>query len=152
MFRIIKIRTMRSCDSQFTTVTRSDDPRITGLGHIVRKCKIDELPQFINVFAGSMSIVGPRPDVPGFADNLTGLDKSVLCLRPGITGVASLAFRNEESLLSLQPNPEKHNLEVMFPEKTRLNLLYIENYSILRDVGYILETLTGIVLVKNDGR
>ena len=99
-----------------------------------------------------MSFVGPRPDVRGFADNLVGVDASVLNIRPGITGVASLKFRNEEELLANQTNPETYNTDIIYPEKTRLNLLYIQNYCFLNDVGYILETITGIVFVRNDGR
>lgn len=151
-FRVIKIRSMVKSDSDSTTVTTKNDTRITKYGSLMRGLKIDELPQLINVLTGKMSIVGPRPDVPGFADLLTGRDASILNLRPGITGVASLAFKNEEVLLSNQKNPESYNSQYIYPEKTRLNIKYIENYSFLKDLGYTLETITGIVFIKNDGR
>ena len=99
-----------------------------------------------------MSLIGPRPDVPGFADKLTGMDRTILSVRPGISGVASLAFRSEEELLANQPDPETYNAEVVYPEKTRLNLIYIAQYSVIRDIGYILESITGVKFVKNDGR
>jgi len=152
VFKIIKLRTMRVNKNITTTVTTKNDSRITTIGSIVRKLKIDEFPQFINVLLGSMSFVGPRPDVKGFADKLTGLDVAVLHIRPGITGVSSLAFRDEEELLSNQEDPDAYNRVVIYPEKTRLNVLYIKHYSFFRDIGYILETLTGFTFVKNDGR
>jgi len=152
LFKVIKIRTMRSTESENTTVTIAHDTRITRIGKFLRKYKIDELPQLINVVKGEMSLIGPRPDVPGFADKLTGMDRTILSVRPGISGVASLAFRSEEELLANQPDPETYNAEVVYPEKTRLNLIYIAQYSVIRDIGYILESITGVKFVKNDGR
>lgn len=141
LFRVIKIRTMRDIPSLTTTVTRTGDPRITRLGRFFRKTKIDELPQLLNVLAGQMSFVGPRPDVPGFADRLRGEDRIVLSVRPGITGPATLRFRNEEELLAGRADPEAYNREVVFPEKVRLNREYVANYSFWRDFVYIYQTV-----------
>ena len=143
LFKTIKVRTMRDVASIDTTVTTAGDPRITSLGRFFRRTKIDELPQLINVFFGQMSFVGPRPDVPGFADILTGEDRIVLTIRPGITGPATLRYRNEEELLAAQPEPEKYNREVIFPDKVRINRAYIENYSFWTDIKYILMTIFG---------
>jgi lipopolysaccharide/colanic/teichoic acid biosynthesis glycosyltransferase len=122
-------------------VTTSNDPRITAIGRFFRRTKIDELPQLINVLFGQMGFVGPRPDVPGFADELCGADRIILTVRPGITGPATLRFRNEEEELAAQPDPERFNREVIFVEKVRLNREYVENFSLLKDVRYILLTL-----------
>lgn len=142
-FRVVKIKTMRPDTSLTTTVTRSGDPRITPLGRFFRKTKLDELPQLWNVLLGQMSFVGPRPDVPGFADALAGSDRGVLSLRPGITGPATLAYRDEEELLAAQPDPERYNREVIYPDKVRLNLEYIRDWSLLGDIRYILQTVFG---------
>jgi lipopolysaccharide/colanic/teichoic acid biosynthesis glycosyltransferase len=142
-FKTIKIRTMRDFPHVQTTVTTDRDPRITSLGRFFRKTKIDELPQLINVLLGEMSFVGPRPDVPGFADTLTGSDRLILSVRPGITGPATLCFRDEEALLAAQPDPERYNRDVVYPEKVRLNRFYIENYRFSDDVRYIFQTLFG---------
>lgn len=141
-FRLIKIRTMRDLPSFDTTVTTSDDPRITGLGRLLRRTKIDELPQLINVFLGQMSFVGPRPDVPGFADTLSGEDRIILSVRPGITGPATLKYRNEEEILSRQADPEKYNREVIYPDKVRMNREYVEHYSLWKDMKYIFQTIS----------
>ena len=143
LFKVIKIRTMRDIPNVNTTVTRENDLRITRLGRFWRKTKIDELPQLINVLLGQMSFVGPRPDVPGFADQLTGPDRIILTVRPGITGPATLRFRNEEQLLAQQDDPEAYNREVIWPEKVRLNREYVENYSFRQDIKYIFQTLFG---------
>ena len=142
-FNVMKIRTMRDIPSIDTTVTASNDLRITPFGRFLRKTKIDELPQLINVFLGQMSFVGPRPDVPGFADKLVGEDRIILSVRPGITGPATLAYRKEEELLAGQDDPEKYNNEVIFPNKVRLNREYVENYSFCKDIKYIYQTLLG---------
>ncbi|MFC1819120.1 sugar transferase [Thermodesulfobacteriota bacterium] len=141
IFKVIKIRTMRPSSDISTTVTTSKDVRITILGKFFRKTKIDELPQFINVLLGQMSFVGPRPDVVGFADKLTGKDKIILSVKPGITSPATLKFRNEEELLAQQKNPEHYNATVIYPEKVRLHIEYIETYSLWKDVLCILQTL-----------
>lgn len=140
-FKVIKIRTMRDIPSVNTTVTALNDPRITLLGRFFRKTKIDELPQLINVFLGQMSFVGPRPDVAGFADKLMREDRIILSVRPGITGPATLKYREEEELLAAQDDPEKFNDEVIFPDKVRLNREYVVNYSFWKDIQYIYQTI-----------
>ena len=142
-FMVIKIHTMRYVPSINTTVTTTHDPRITPLGRFFRKAKIDELPQLINVFFGHMSFVGPRPDVPGFADKLSGDDRVILSVRPGITSPATLKYKNEEVILAAQDDPEKYNREIIFPDKVRLNREYVENYSFVKDIKYIFQTIFG---------
>jgi len=143
LFKLVKIRTMRSSNSINTTVTTVNDSRITRLGRFFRKTKIDELPQLLNVLIGHMSLVGPRPDVPGFADQLKGEQKIILDIKPGITGPATLAYRDEEELLASVSDPEKYNEEVIFPDKVRMNMEYIKNYSLSGDVRYIIATIFG---------
>ena len=141
IFKLIKIRTMRKVPDFNTTVTTDRDPRITKAGRFFRKTKIDELPQLINVLKGDMSFVGPRPDVPGYADKLTGDDRVILSVRPGITGPATLKYRNEEDILSEQDDPEKYNNEVIWPDKVRINKEYVNNYSFWKDLKYIYKTI-----------
>lgn len=143
IFRVIKLRTMRSDEGLTTTVTTGHDPRITRIGRFFRRTKLDELPQLINVLKGDMSFVGPRPDVPGYADALEGADRVILTVRPGITGPATLAYRNEEALLAAVPDPEAYNREVIYPDKVRLNRAYVENWSFWRDLVYIWRTVFG---------
>lgn len=140
-FNVIKIRTMRPQGGSLSTITTATDPRVTRLGRFWRKTKIDELPQLFNVLVGQMSVVGPRPDVPGFADRLQGKDRIILELRPGITGPATLAYRDEEALLASVPDPERYNRETIYPEKVRINREYLQNWSFWRDICYILQTL-----------
>jgi len=142
-FRVIKLRTMR-CDPELTTtVTTSTDTRITLAGRFLRRTKLDELPQVINVVKGDMSFVGPRPDVRGFADTLEGPNRIILTVRPGITGPATLKYRNEEELLAGQSHPERYNREVIYPDKVRLNRQYVENYSFFKDLWYLMLTILG---------
>ena len=141
-FTIFKLRTMRS-GSTASSVTVSGDPRVTRLGRLWRRFKIDELPQLFNVLIGQMSFVGPRPDVPGFADQLKGEDRIILTVRPGITGPATLKYRNEEELLASVADPDDYNREVIFPDKLRLNREYVENWSFARDIRYIWATISG---------
>lgn len=140
-FRLIKIRTMRPASTPGTTVTAANDPRITGLGRILRASKLDELPQLINVLRGDMSFVGPRPDVAGFADRLAGNDRVVLSVRPGITGPATLKYRDEEAILAGQADPERYNAEHIFPDKVRINREYVENYRFSTDLRLLAQTL-----------
>ena len=127
-----------------TSVTVSDDPRISRSGRIFRNTKIDELPQLINVLLGHMSLVGPRPDVPGFADKLEGAERELfLSVRPGITGPATLKYRDEEALLAEVEDAEAYNRDVIFPDKVRINLEYVENWSFINDLKYIWRTLAG---------
>ncbi|KXJ43828.1 sugar transferase [Marinobacter sp. C18] len=140
-FRVVKIKTMRPVASFDTTVTSRVDPRITPLGAFFRRTKIDELPQLWNVFVGDMSFVGPRPDVPGFADQLQGEERAMLSIRPGITGPATLKYRDEEEILAAQANPEAYNRDVIWPDKVRINLDYIRDWSLRLDVQYIFQTV-----------
>ena len=139
LFKVVKLRTMRPIEG--TTVTLANDARITPLGAILRRYKLDELPQLWNVLIGDMSFVGPRPDVPGFVDQLTGADCEILMLRPGITGPATLKYRNEEKLLAEVDDPERYNYEVIWPDKVKINLEYMNTWSFWKDVGYIIKTV-----------
>lgn len=139
LFKVVKLRTMRPVEG--TTVTQAGDPRITRLGEKLRRYKLDELPQLWNVLIGNMSFVGPRPDVPGFMDQLTGSDRKILMLRPGITGPATLKYRNEEKLLAGVDDPERFNAEVIWPDKVRINLEYLNHWSFRKDIGYIVKTV-----------
>ena len=141
IFHVVKIKTMRPIASFETTVTLRGDPRITRLGAFLRRTKIDELSQLWNVLLGDMSLVGPRPDVPGFADKLQGEERAMLAIRPGITGPATLKYRNEEELLAAQSDPDAYNRDVIWPDKVRINLKYIRDWSLRRDLQYILETV-----------
>jgi len=124
-------------------VSVAGESRITPLGAQLRKYKLDELPELWNVLLGEMSFVGPRPDVPGYADTLTGEDCDVLKLRPGITGPASLKYRNEEDILAKMDDPLKYNDEVIFPDKVRINLYYLHHYSFIKDIEMIFATVLG---------
>lgn len=141
LFNIVKLRTMKDIPGIDTTNTRGDDPRITPFGRFLRKFKLDELPQLFNVLIGRMSFVGPRPDVPGYADRLKGDDRIILSVRPGITGPATLFFRDEEKLLSEQSDPDRYNNEVIYPQKVQLNRKYIKQYRFSKDIEYIWNTL-----------
>ena len=141
VFRVVKIKTMRPVVNFETTVTRRGDPRITPLGAFFRRTKIDELPQLWNVLLGDMSFVGPRPDVPGFADRLKGEAALMLSIRPGITGPATLKYRDEEGILAQQDEPDFYNRDVIWPDKVRINLEYIRSWSLRLDIQYILQTV-----------
>ena len=116
----------------------------------MRKYKLDELPELWNVLIGDMSFVGPRPDVPGYADKLKGEERNILQLRPGITGPASMKYRNEEELLALQDDPQKYNDEVIYPDKTRINLFYLNHYSFFKDIKMIICTVLGKKMKYNN--
>ncbi len=140
LFTIIKFRTMR-VNVDNNTVTAADDHRITSLGAMLRKWKIDELPELINVLTGDMSFVGPRPDVPGYADRLEGEDRRILELRPGITGPASLKYLNEEEILAGVDDPAEYNDRVIWPDKVRINLRYRERQSFTGDIKIMIHTV-----------
>ena len=142
LFTMYKFRTM-SPEGGGSTVSVAGDVRITPLGAKLRRYKLDELPQLWNVLRGDMSFVGPRPDVPGYADQLQGEDREMLQLRPGITVPASLKYRNEEEILASVPDPERYNDEVIFPDKVRINRYYLHHYSFWTDLRIIIATLTG---------
>lgn len=141
LFKLIKIKSMKKVAGVSTTNTAANDVRITKSGKFFRNTKIDELPQLINVLFGQMSFVGPRPDVAGYADKLEGKDRIMLSIRPGITGPASLKYKNEEELLSLQQNPEHFNDNVIWPDKVKINIDYVNNWSLKGDIMYILKTI-----------
>ena len=141
IFKIIKFRTMRVNHNNSLTITVENDVRITRIGKILRKYKIDEIPELINVLIGDMSFVGPRPDVPGYADLLKGNNRNILKLRPGITSKASIKYANEEQLLLDQQDPIAYNNDVIFPDKVKMNLNYYENNNIWIDIKIIFATL-----------
>lgn len=142
LFTMYKFRSM-TVGHGGSSVSVAGESRITPLGAKLRRYKLDELPELWNVLVGDMSFVGPRPDVPGYADALRGRDRDVLRLRPGITGPASLKYRDEEELLALQPDPQRYNDEVIFPDKVRINLYYLDNYSFIKDIQMIFCTVLG---------
>lgn len=152
LFRVCKVRTMRNAAGPATTVTKAGDARITSVGRLLRKMKLDELPQFFNVLVGHMSVVGPRPDVPGYADRLRGGDRALLTMRPGITGPASIYFRDEEELLGNSAEPEHYNDTVLWPFKVQINLEYVENYSFAEDVRLIADTAWPSLRCSNAAR
>lgn len=142
LFTMYKFRSM-SAHHSGSTVSVAGESRITPLGAKLRRYKLDELPELWNVLIGDMSFVGPRPDVPGYADKLEGDDRRVLQLRPGITGPASLKYRDEEVLLAGQANPQEFNDKVIYPDKVRINLYYLDHYSFLADIKMIFATVLG---------
>lgn len=150
LFTMHKFRTM-TMDHGGSSVSVAGESRITPLGAKLRKYKLDELPELWNVLIGDMSFVGPRPDVPGYADALVEEEREVLQLRPGITGPASLKYRNEEELLARVASdgidgyndPVKYNDEVIYPDKVRLNRYYLHHYSFWMDIKMIFATVLG---------
>lgn len=143
IFYVKKFRTMSVRSVEDSSITVAGDSRVTPIGGYLRRWKLDELPQLWNVLVGEMSLVGPRPDVPGYADKLQGDDRQLLLLRPGITGPATLAYRNEEEILAKVSDPVQYNNEIIYPDKVRINLEYMENCSLVQDLRYILETIGG---------
>lgn len=139
-FTLYKFRSM-VVDHTGSNVSVAGEARITPLGAKLRKYKLDELPQLWNVFIGDMSFVGPRPDVPGYADKLEGEESVILKLRPGITGPASLKYKNEEELLASVADPVKYNDEVIFPDKVKINMQYYYHWSFWGDIKYIAKTI-----------
>ena len=140
IFKIFKIRTMKYLEDE-NFITLKDDPRLTNVGKIFRKYHLDELPQLFNVLIGDMSFVGPRPDVAGYADLLQGDDRILLSVRPGITGPATIKFKNEDILLAKQIDPKKYNDMVIWQEKVKLNKAYVKNWSLLGDLNFIFQTI-----------
>lgn len=140
LFVIYKFRTMY-VNNELNTMTVKGDSRITSVGKILRKYKIDELPELWNILKGDMSFVGPRPDVPGYADLLKDENRNVLKLKPGITGPATLKYANEEEILASIKNPSDYYDKVIFPDKTKLNLDYYYNWSLWKDLKIIFFTI-----------
>jgi len=142
-FILFKIRTMRPDATIDTNVTTAHDPRITRIGSFLRRTKLDELPQLVNILLGEMSFVGPRPDVPEAYQGLAGADRRIFTIRPGMTGPASLAFSREEDDLANSDDPEAYNRDVIFPEKIRINLAYIDGQGFWNDIRILVSTLFG---------
>ena len=140
LFTMYKFRSMTVRHSG-ASVSVAGESRITPLGAVLRKYKLDELPELWNVLKGDMSFVGPRPDVPGYVDCLTGEEREVLKLKPGITGPASLKYRCEEEVLAKVEDPQKYNDEVIFPDKVRINKNYIKHWSFVLDMKIIIYTI-----------
>ena len=145
-FRIFKFRSMRIGSDKGSLVTIGGrDPRITRSGYFIRKYKLDELPQLINVFVGDMSLVGPRPEVRHYVDYWTPEQMHVLDVRPGITDPASIKFRNENELMGQAENPEDYYINVIMQEKIKLYLEYVENASFMYDLMLIFKTFKVII-------
>lgn len=141
-FKLLKFRTMRpNADRQGLLITVGDDDRITKIGHFLRKYKLDELPQFLNIIKGDMSVVGPRPEVRRYVDMYNERQLRVLSVRPGLTDYASIEYISESELLAKSDNPEKTYIEEVMPAKLELNLKYIEKQSIGEDIRLIFKTL-----------
>ncbi len=140
LFTMYKFRSMTVSHSG-SSISVAGESRITPLGAVLRKYKLDELPELWNVLIGNMSFVGPRPDVPGYADKLQGENRLILKLRPGITGPASLKYANEEEILATVNNPIKYNDEIIFPDKVRINLDYYYHHTFVGDIKLIFQTI-----------
>ena len=140
LFTMYKFRSM-SVGHGGSSVSVAGESRITQLGAKLRKYKLDELPELWNVLIGDMSFVGPRPDVPGYADKLVGEDRLILKLRPGSTGPASLKYSNAEEILAKVDDPVKYNDEVIFPDKVKINLDYYYHHSFIGDIKLIFKTI-----------
>ena len=144
-FQIIKLRTMTSRYEINYHITTKNDPRVTKLGRFLRKYKLDEFPQLFNILKGEMSFVGPRPDLESFVFLIPLKEREIiLSVKPGITSLATLKFRDEESILSKEKNPIDYNNEILIPEKTKLNIEYIKKQSIMNDISIIFKTIFSI--------
>lgn len=145
-FRLFKFRSMRvGSDRKGLITVGGHDPRITRSGYFIRKYKLDELPQLINVFTGDMSLVGPRPEVRKYVDLYTPEQRHVLDVRPGITDPASIRYRNENELLGAADDPERYYVDVIMPDKLRINLDYVTNQSFGHDLKIIFQTFAAIL-------
>lgn len=145
-FRIFKFRSMvADAEKLGASSTSDDDARITRPGKFIRRWKLDELPQLINVLVGDMSLVGPRPQVPWAVELYTEEQKRLLDVRPGITDEASIRFRNEGEILRGYPDPDAAYLELIAPEKVRLGLAYVDEHSFLGDLRIILKTIAAML-------
>lgn len=137
-FKIYKFRTL---NGKYESSITSNKMKISPWGKFLRKYGIDEIPQLINILNGTMSFVGPRPDVEGYADELKGEDRIILNVKPGITGPAQIKYKNEQEILDLQKNPKKYNDEVLWKDKVLINKEYVKNQSLATDIIYILKTI-----------
>ena len=143
LFRIYKIRTLRDNSEDAGSVTVADDERILPFGKWLRESKVDTFLELINILIGDMSFVGPRPDVPGYADKLEGDDRVILKMRPGLTGPASIKYRHEDKILAQQADPQRYNDEVIWPDKVKINKEYYNNWSVWLDVTILWKTIFG---------
>lgn len=144
-FNLLKFRTMQSnSDKSGLLTVGNDDKRITKVGSFLRKYKIDEFPQFINILKGDMSIVGPRPEVRKYVDLYSTEQLRVLSVRPGLTDYASIRYVNENEILAASPNPEQTYIDEVMPDKLKLNLKYIDNFSVKEDIKIIFQTIIAI--------
>lgn len=145
-FRIFKFRTMVvDADKKGLQITVGRDNRITRMGAFLRRTKLDELAQLINVFLGDMSFVGPRPEVPRYVNLYTPYQRQVLLVRPGITDYASIAYRNENDLLAGAEDPERMYIDVIMPDKIELNMKYLREISPMADLKLIFGTIAAVV-------
>lgn len=145
-FRLFKFRTMRPGSEAGGQITVGErDPRITGIGYFLRKTKLDELPQLINILFGDMSVVGPRPEVPRYVALYSASQRKVLSVRPGLTSLASIAFINENEVLGRSSDPERTYVEELMPAKLELDLKYVQERSLLLDLRVIFGTLAGLL-------
>lgn len=143
LFRIFKIRTLADNSEAGGSVTIAGDERVLPFGRWLRESKVDTFLELINILIGDMSFVGPRPDVPGYADKLVGDDRRILAMRPGLTGPASIKYRHEDRILAQQDDPQRYNDEVIYPDKVKINLEYYENWSVWRDISILWQTIFG---------
>jgi lipopolysaccharide/colanic/teichoic acid biosynthesis glycosyltransferase len=140
-FQLLKFRTMRpGSEAKGQITVGSRDPRVTGIGQLLRKTKCDELPQLLNVLVGDMSVVGPRPEVPKYVAMYTPDQRRVLSVRPGITGPASIEYINENELLGRSSDPERTYIEEVMPAKLAIDMRYVENMSLMADLKIIGST------------
>lgn len=137
LFYMFKLRTLKAGKHSLGAL----DDHASAYGRFLRRRKLDELPQLFNVLLGDMSFVGPRPDVQGFADVLTGDDRVILKVKPGVTGPATLKYKNEEEILAMHSNPESYNRTIIWPDKVEINKKYVYNWSFYLDLNYILQSL-----------
>ena len=145
-FKLFKFRSMRvGADKKGLITIGGHDPRVTRSGYFIRKYKLDEFPQLINVFIGDMSLVGPRPEVRKYVDLYTPEQLHVLAVRPGITDLASIRYRNENEILETVENPEQYYIDVIMPDKLRINLEYVANHSFFYDIKLIFKTFWEII-------
>jgi lipopolysaccharide/colanic/teichoic acid biosynthesis glycosyltransferase len=149
LFRIAKFRSMsEDADKRGPAITSAGDHRITPLGRMLRRNKLDELPQLWNVLKGEMSLVGPRPEVPCYVESYSDSQRRVLAVRPGITDPSSILYRHEEQVLGDQPDPDRYYREVLLPDKLNLNLEYLSRVSFSYDLSLLLRTTGCVVLPK----
>ncbi|NBX37948.1 MAG: sugar transferase [Flavobacteriia bacterium] len=149
-FKLLKFRSMRpKADLEGKLTVGERDPRITRIGYVIRKVKLDEFPQFLNVLMGEMSVVGPRPEVAEYVNKYNEAQRKVLDYKPGITDVASLKYFEENKLLAQSTDPERTYLEEIMPEKIRINLEYQRSASVLSDVHVVINTALRLFQPKN---